>query len=59
MGGGDSWGRYGDNQPDGTNGWTLRFMWRSEGKMVVYADVLKSENVRTRALGGNLKTKNK
>jgi hypothetical protein len=44
MGGGDSWGRSGGNQPDGTNGWTLRFMWRSEGMLVVYAYVPKSEN---------------
>jgi hypothetical protein len=44
MGGGDSWGRSGGNQPDGTNGWTLRFMWRSEGKLVIYAYVPKSEN---------------
>lgn len=44
MGGGDSWGRSGGNQPDGTNGWTLRFMWRSEGELVVYAYVPKSAN---------------
>jgi hypothetical protein len=44
MGGGDSWGRSGGNQPDGTNGWTLRFMWRSKGKLVIYAYVPKSEN---------------
>jgi hypothetical protein len=44
MGGGDSWGKSGGNQPDGTNGWTLRFMWRSEGKLVIYAYVPKSSN---------------
>ncbi len=44
MGGGDSWGRSGGHQPDGTNGWTLRFMWRSEGRLVVYAYVPKSGN---------------
>jgi hypothetical protein len=37
MGGGDSWKRSGGNQPDGTNGWTLRLMWQKEGKAVVYA----------------------
>jgi hypothetical protein len=44
MGGGDSWGRSGGNQPDGTNGWTLRFMWRNQGKLVIYAYVPKSGN---------------
>lgn len=44
MGGGDSWSRSGGNQPDGTNGWTLRFMWRTGGRIVVYAYVPKSEN---------------
>jgi hypothetical protein len=44
MGGGDSWTRSGGNQPDGTNGWTLRFMWRTGGRIVVYAYVPKSEN---------------
>jgi hypothetical protein len=44
MGGGDSWGRSGGNQPDGTNGWTLRFMWLNEGRLVIYAYVPKSEN---------------
>lgn len=42
MGGGDSWSRSGGNQPDGTNGWTLRFMWRNQGEIVVYAYVPKS-----------------
>lgn len=37
MGGKDSYSRSGGNQPDGTNGWTMRFMWRSEGRAVVYA----------------------
>ena len=44
MGGGDSWSRSGGNQPDGSNGWTLRFMWRVEGSIVVYAYVPKSAN---------------
>ncbi len=44
MGGGDSWTRSGGNQPDGTNGWTLRFMWVDNGKIVVYAYVPKSKN---------------
>ena len=37
MGGGSSQSRSGGNQPDGTNGWTLRFMWGREGRAVVYA----------------------
>ncbi len=44
MGGGDSWGRSGGNQPDGTNGWTLRFMWGREGRLVIYAYIPKSGN---------------
>jgi len=44
MGGGDSWSRSGGNQPDGTNGWTLRFMWRAHGEIVIYAYVPKSAN---------------
>lgn len=44
MGGGDAWNRSGGNQPDGTNGWTLRFMWREHGKLVVYAYLPKSAN---------------
>ncbi len=44
MGGGDSWIRSGGNQPDGTNGWTLRFMWIEDGKIIVYAYVPKSKN---------------
>ena len=44
MGGGDSWNRSGGNQPDGTNGWTMRFMWVENGKLVVYAYVPKSAN---------------
>ncbi|MDZ7724576.1 MAG: hypothetical protein U5R06_17675 [candidate division KSB1 bacterium] len=44
MGGGDSWARSGGHQPDGSNGWTLRFMWRREGRIVVYAYVPKSGN---------------
>ena len=46
MGGGDSWSRSGGNQPDGTNGWTLRLMWRTGGRLVVYAYVPPSENGR-------------
>ncbi len=44
MGGGNSWSRSGGDQPDGTNGWTLRFMWRSQGTLMVYAYVPPSEN---------------
>jgi hypothetical protein len=44
MGGGESWSRSGGNQPDGSNGWTLRFMWRENGKIVIYAYVPESEN---------------
>lgn len=44
IGGGDSWSRSGGNQPDGTNGWTLRFMWVDGGKLIVYAYVPKNEN---------------
>ncbi|MBC2607480.1 polysaccharide lyase [Pelagicoccus albus] len=44
MGGADSWSRSGGNQPDGTNGWTLRFMWRQGGELVVYAYLPKSKN---------------
>jgi hypothetical protein len=44
IGGSDSWSRSGGNQPDGTNGWTLRFMWRQNGRLVVYAYVPPSGN---------------
>jgi hypothetical protein len=44
MGGGNSWSRSGGDQPDGTNGWTLRFMWRRNGELVVYAYLPPSEN---------------
>ncbi|MEE9431893.1 MAG: polysaccharide deacetylase family protein [Melioribacteraceae bacterium] len=44
MGGGDSWKRSGGNQPVGNNGWTLRFMWVEDGKLIVYAYVPKSKN---------------
>ena len=44
MGGGNSWSRSGGNQPDGTNGWTLRFMWNRNGRITVYAYVPPSEN---------------
>ena len=49
MGGGDSWSRSGGNQPDGSDGWTLRFMWREDGRIVVYAYVPRSTNGK---LGG-------
>jgi len=32
------------NQPNGSNGWTMRFMWREKGKIVVYAYLPKSHN---------------
>lgn len=44
MGGGDSWARSGGNQPSGENGWTLRFMWREQGKVVVYSYLPQSAN---------------
>lgn len=44
MGGGNSWGRSGGNQPDGTNGWTLRLMWGRNGRLVIYAYVPPSAN---------------
>jgi hypothetical protein len=44
MGGGNSWSRSGGDQPDGTNGWTMRFMWRRNGQIVVYAYLPPSEN---------------
>ncbi len=37
MGGGNSWSRSGGDQPSGSNGWTMRFMWRANGAAVVYA----------------------
>ena len=37
MGGAKSWERSGGNQPDGTNGWTLRLMWRAYGRAVIYS----------------------
>lgn len=46
MGGGDSWTRSGGNQPDGTNGWTLRLMWRENGQLVVYAYVPPTKNMK-------------
>lgn len=44
MGGGDSWACSGGHQPNGANGWTMRFMWRKDGKIVIYAYVPKSHN---------------
>jgi hypothetical protein len=44
MGGGKSWQRSGGSQPNGSNGWTLRMMWRANGKLVVYAYIPKSGN---------------
>jgi len=44
MGGGNSWKRSGGDQPIGNNGWTLRFMWVENGKLIVYAYVPKSQN---------------
>lgn len=37
MGGGASWERSGGSLPSGSNGWSLRFMWREKGRAVVYA----------------------
>jgi hypothetical protein len=44
MGGGDSWSRSGGNQPNGENGWTMRFMWRENGEAVVYSYLPSSPN---------------
>lgn len=44
MGGVDSYSRSGGNQPDGSNGWTLRFMFRKDGELVVYAYLPVSNN---------------
>ncbi len=44
MGGGNSWKRSGGVQPDGANGWTLRFMWLRNGRIAVYAYVPRSGN---------------
>ncbi|MDO3382041.1 polysaccharide lyase [Gilvimarinus algae] len=46
MGGEDSWSRSGGQQPDGSNGWTLRYMWREQGKAVIYAYLPPSPNGR-------------
>lgn len=37
MGGSSSWRRSGGSIPDGTDGWTLRFMWLTDGEAVIYA----------------------
>ena len=44
MGGGNSWSRSGGDQPDGSNGWTMRFMWRRNGDINVYAYLPPSDN---------------
>lgn len=44
MGGGKSWQRSGGDQPNGSNGWTLRMMWRENGKIILYAYVPPSDN---------------
>lgn len=44
MGGGDSWTRSGGDQPDGTDGWTLRLMWREQGQATVYSYLPPSPN---------------
>ncbi|MDO3388750.1 hypothetical protein QWI17_23085 [Gilvimarinus sp. SDUM040013] len=46
IGGEDSWTRSGGNQPDGSNGWTLRYMWRTGGQAVIYAYLPPSPNGR-------------
>ncbi|WP_020209226.1 polysaccharide lyase [Gilvimarinus chinensis] len=46
MGANKSWTRSGGNQPNGRNGWTLRYMWREEGRAVVYAYLPPSPNGR-------------
>ncbi|MDG5816554.1 hypothetical protein QA601_15765 [Chitinispirillales bacterium ANBcel5] len=37
IGAGQSWKRAGGDLPDGTNGWSMRLMWRRNGNAVVYA----------------------
>lgn len=37
MGGGTSWERTGGSLPTGSNGWSMRFMWRERGRAVIYA----------------------
>lgn len=46
MGGDKSWTRSGGEQPDGTDGWTLRYMWRKGGEAVIYAYLPPSANGR-------------
>jgi hypothetical protein len=46
MGAGDSWTRSGGNQPDGSDGWTMRYMWREKGEAVIYAYLPPSPNGR-------------
>ncbi|MCP8898155.1 polysaccharide lyase [Gilvimarinus xylanilyticus] len=46
MGSEGAWARSGGDQPDGSNGWTLRYMWRQNGRAVVYAYLPPSPNGR-------------
>ncbi|WP_052481036.1 polysaccharide lyase [Gilvimarinus agarilyticus] len=46
MGAEDSWSRSGGNQPNGSNGWTMRYMWRENGAAVIYAYLPPSPNGR-------------
>lgn len=55
MGGNRSWGRSGGNQPDGTNGWTLRFMWRRDGEAVVYTYLPTGTKYSTSQWGTDIK----
>lgn len=42
--GGNNWGRSGGNQPDGTDGWTTRYMWGAEGRVKLYAYLPPEQN---------------
>ncbi|MFP4417293.1 MAG: polysaccharide lyase [Chitinivibrionales bacterium] len=55
MGGNQSWKRSGGDQPDGTNGWTLRFMWREGGEAVVYAYLPTGTKYNTSRWGTDIK----
>ncbi|MBD3241735.1 MAG: hypothetical protein GF331_14180, partial [Chitinivibrionales bacterium] len=42
--GGNNWSRSGGDQPDGTNGWTTRYMWGGEGRVKLYAYLSPAHN---------------
>ncbi len=59
MGGNESWKRSGGDQPDGTNGWTVRFMWRENGEAVVYAYLPTGTKYNTSQWGTDIKLNRK